>query len=87
MPNQPDPEKERIIYLEWTDVRDELTKIRQEIAAEEGVPELTEAEFLRRLTIDYINDRRKSHKKKLMLRDPASTPGGVRKATSHRQLA
>lgn len=85
MPNQPDPDKSRIVYSEWADVRDELTKIREEIAKEEGLSELTEAEFMRRLTLEYVNKRRKSRGKKALGLDPTSLPGGASPHTISRK--
>ncbi len=53
MPNQLSPYKEKIIYAEWSDIRDELAVIRQELSSKEG-REITEAEFIRKLTLDYV---------------------------------
>jgi hypothetical protein len=79
MANMLNPNKERIIYAEWSDIRDQLGVIRAELSKKEG-REITEAELLRRLTLDYVNKRRKARGKKPLKLDPISLPGGVQMA-------
>ncbi len=84
MPNQLSPYKEKIIYAEWSDIRDELAVIRQELSSKEG-REITEAEFIRKLTLDYVNKRRIAQGKKKLNLDPTSSPGGVLSTSKRRK--
>jgi len=84
MANMLNPNKERIIYAEWRDVRDQLTVIRDELSKKEG-REITEAELLRRLTLAHINKYREARGKKPLKLDPISLPGGVPMARSRKK--
>lgn len=76
MANQLSPEKEKIVYAEFTEVLDELAKKRMELSEKEG-REISQAEMLRRIHLWYVNqDRTKRGEKKLNL-DPTSAPGGM----------
>lgn len=60
MPGQLNADKEKITYAEWTDVREELEKLRKDLAKKEK-RDIDEAELLRYMTITAINKRRREH--------------------------
>jgi hypothetical protein len=78
MANQLNPDKERIIYAEWSRVRAELAQIRNELE-KKGGREISEAEFLRSLTLNYVNEWRQGKGQEPLDLDPTSPPGGLRR--------
>jgi hypothetical protein len=81
--NKLSPDKERIVYAEWSAVRNEIEKIRSERSKAEG-REITEAEFLRCLTLKRVNKYRAKRGKKKLTLDPTSSPGGPARFTGSR---
>jgi hypothetical protein len=75
MPQQLKAEKERIVYAEWTEVRDDLQHIAAEMTRKDG-RKITEAELLRRITLNFVNRQRKKRGEKALDLDPKSGPGG-----------
>lgn len=75
MANTLNPNKEKIIFAEWSDKRDELLFEAQELSKKEG-RDISEAELLRRITAEYINKRRKARGQKPLDLDSSSSPGG-----------
>jgi hypothetical protein len=83
MSNQLSLDKEKIVYAEWSKVRNEIEKIRLEKSKREG-REITEAEFLRCLTLKRVNNYRSKRGKKKLTLDPMSGPGGAPRFTASR---
>ena len=81
--NKLSPDKERIVYAEWIEVRNEIEKIRREKSKREG-REITEAEFLRCLTLKRVNKYRTKRGRKKLTLDPVSGPGGAPRFTGSR---
>lgn len=76
MANVLNSDKERLIYAEWTQVRDAIAEVRQELTVIEG-REISEAEFMRRQTLETANRWLKSKGRKTLVLDSRSGPGGV----------
>lgn len=70
------PGKTKVIFAQWNDIRDEIDKARAEQSKREG-REISEAEFLRTLTLNFANKRLKARGKKPLDLDPKSAPGGI----------
>lgn len=75
MSNQLNPDKSKIIYAEWSEVRDYLREMADETGKKEG-RDISEAEMMRGLTLDAVNKWRKAQGKEALDLDPASAPGG-----------
>lgn len=76
MANMMNPDKEKIIYSEWVEVREELERIRQKMSDEGGGAEVPESEFLRILTLKAANASRKARGLPPLNVDPSASPFG-----------
>lgn len=76
MANTLNQNKEKIIYAEWSDIRDELIVIAKERSKREG-RRISESELLREITLAFANKHRKARGKAALDLDPTSAPGGV----------
>jgi hypothetical protein len=84
MANMLSPDKEKITYAEWSDVRDELAVIRKELSLREG-REIGEAEFIRIITLQQANKHLRAKGKPTLDLDPSATPGGKEMAPRRRR--
>lgn len=78
MSNVTDPEKERITYGEFSDVREDLEGIASDLGSQEG-REVSISEIIRTMTLELANKRRKTLGQPLLQHDPSTKPGGTPK--------
>jgi hypothetical protein len=76
MPSQIAANKTKIAYSELNETRDALAEERELVEKELGV-QMSEAEFLRWVHIQFANERRKKRKAKLLTVDPFASGAGV----------
>lgn len=75
MPNQLSDEKEKITYAEFSEVREQLAKIAEDLSEQEGRT-ISEAELMRLITLDFANKNLRKQGKAELNVDPSSLPGG-----------